>query len=82
VDGQAPCCRAYHTAVLVGSQVFIFGGWKVRLPRLHCSSAVPAGGLILTGAGGCGRGCDNCRVISSSTTFICWTALTACVQVR
>ena len=40
MDGEAPCCRAYHTAVLVGSQLFIFGGWKVRRPTLsvHCLS--------------------------------------------
>jgi len=81
VDGQAPCCRAYHTAVLVGTQLFIFGGWKVRPPQRcvmrflvleACRSQVWVLDLFVI----------YHRAISSSTTCICWTALTACVQVR
>lgn len=29
VDGEPPCGRAYHSTVLIGSQLLIFGGWKV-----------------------------------------------------
>lgn len=83
MDGQAPCCRAYHTAVLVGTQLFIFGGWKVRPQRSPAMcNAVPRPEACRSQVWVLDLFVIYHRAISSSTTCICWTALTACVQVR
>jgi hypothetical protein len=68
-----PCWWARSCSSLEGGRCDVLACTVMRFWLEACLSQV---------LGGCGRACDNYRAISSSTTCICWTALTACVQVR